>query len=342
MQNWLNTPEVSARNKEALEIFNEAARVGMDYSIRLWEKQAEVTRAAADRAMTRALSGGGEALNAEKAAKLGKEAGEAEMAEFQRAAREYCDIAAEAGEALMNVAEKGRATLARNFGEAAAKTASAGMVNGQAVSAADMVQKTVSTANEMFFQRAAVRLQGDANRNGRREGFDGLRGKRRLRKGRSPPPAASAPAPNRPTHPTHPTHPTRRRISSDSSLSPPTQTGRSPASPPGRETERFAPRFFYLIAVRSTGSAFCANSFAERGREFRIFSSRDVGKLRFGRLDFGPQRNRKFRNQLKDSFRGMTFRICQSAAWQDAFPSGGWDRSGRRRLGTTEVRFEFA
>ena len=150
MQNWLNTPEVSARNKEALEIFNEAARVGMDYSIRLWEKQAEVTRAAADRAMTRALSGGGEALNAEKAAKLGKEAGEAEMAEFQRAAREYCDIAAEAGEALMNVAEKGRATLARNFGDAAAKTASAGMVNGQAVSAADMVQKTVSTANEMF------------------------------------------------------------------------------------------------------------------------------------------------------------------------------------------------
>ena len=28
MQNWLNNPEVSARNKEALEIFNEAARVG--------------------------------------------------------------------------------------------------------------------------------------------------------------------------------------------------------------------------------------------------------------------------------------------------------------------------
>ena len=149
MQNWLNNPEVSARNKEALEIFNEAARVGMDYSIRLWEKQAEVTRAAAGRAMTRAMSGGA-ALTPESAAKLGKEAGEAELSEFQRAAREYCDIAAEAGEALMGVAEKGRTTLARNFGEAAAKGATVGMMNGQASSAADMVQKTVNTANEMF------------------------------------------------------------------------------------------------------------------------------------------------------------------------------------------------
>lgn len=150
MQNWFNNPEVSARNKEALEIFNEAARVGMDYSIRLWEKQAEVTRAAADRALNRALSSGGAALSAEGAAKFGKEAGAAELAEFQRAAREYCDIAAEAGEALLGVAEKGRDALNRNFGEAAAKTASAGMVNGQAVAAADMVQKTVNTANEMF------------------------------------------------------------------------------------------------------------------------------------------------------------------------------------------------
>ena len=150
MQNWMNNPEVSARNKEALEIFNEAAQVGMNYSIRLWEKQAEVTRAAADRAMTRAMSGGAAAVTPEGAAKLGKEAGEAELAEFQRAAREYCDIAAEAGEALMGVAEKGRTTLARNFGEAAAKGATAGMMNGQAASAADMVQKTVNTANEMF------------------------------------------------------------------------------------------------------------------------------------------------------------------------------------------------
>ena len=149
MQNWLNNPEVSARNKEALEIFNEAARVGMDYSIRLWEKQAEVTRAAAGRVMTRAMSGGA-ALTPESAAKLGKEAGEAELSEFQRAAREYCDIAAEAGEALMGVAEKGRTTLARNFGDAAAKGATVGMMNGQASSAADMVQKTVNTANEMF------------------------------------------------------------------------------------------------------------------------------------------------------------------------------------------------
>lgn len=150
MQNWLNNPEVSARNKEALEIFNEAARVGMDYSVRLWEKQAEVTRSAADRALNRALSSGGAALSAEGAAKFGKEAGEAELAEFQRAAREYCDIAAEAGEALLGVAEKGRSALARGFGDAAAKTATAGMANGQAAAAADMVQKTVNTANEMF------------------------------------------------------------------------------------------------------------------------------------------------------------------------------------------------
>lgn len=150
MQNWFHNPEVSARNKEALEVFNEAARVGMDYSIRLWEKQAEVTRSAADRALNRALSSGGAALNAESAAKFGKEAGEAELAEFQRAAREYCDIAAEAGEALLGVAEKGRTALARGFGDAAAKTAAAGLANGQAVAAADMVQKTVNTANEMF------------------------------------------------------------------------------------------------------------------------------------------------------------------------------------------------
>ena len=150
MQNWFNNTDVSARNKEALEIFNEATRVGMDYSIRLWEKQAEVTRSAADRALNRALSSGGAALNAESAAKFGKEAGEAELAEFQRAAREYCDIAAEAGEALLGVAEKGRTALARGFGEAAAKTATTGLANGQAVAAADMVQKTVNTANEMF------------------------------------------------------------------------------------------------------------------------------------------------------------------------------------------------
>lgn len=189
MQNWLNNPEVSARNKEALEIFNEAARVGMDYSIRLWEKQAEVTRAAADRALTRAMSGGA-ALNAENAANLSKEAGEAEMAEFQRAAREYCDIAAEAGEALMGVAEKGRATLVRNFGDAAAKGASAGMVNGQAASAADMVQKTVNTANEMFanglqFAYKAMRTGMDgvkdsipASESGGSEGKSSSRGKR--------------------------------------------------------------------------------------------------------------------------------------------------------------------
>lgn len=150
MQPFLNNPEVSARNKEALEIFNEAARVGMDYSIRLWEKQAEVTRSAADRALTRAMSSGGAATSPENAAKFGKEAGEAELAEFQRAAREYCDIAAEAGEALLGVAEKGRSTLARNFGEAAVKGVTAGMANGQAAVTADMVQKTVSTANEMF------------------------------------------------------------------------------------------------------------------------------------------------------------------------------------------------
>ena len=152
MQHWFNNPEISAQNREALEIFGEAARIGTDYSVRLWEKQAEVARSATDRALTRALSSGGAAQSPEAAAKFGKEAGEAEFAEFQRAAREYCDIAAEAGEALLGVAEKGRTALTRNFGDAMAKGATAmpPLQNGQGPATADMVQKTLSTANEMF------------------------------------------------------------------------------------------------------------------------------------------------------------------------------------------------
>ena len=149
MQNWFNNNEISAQNREALEIFNEAARIGMDYSVRLWEKQAEAVRAAADRNLARAASSAGAAFTPESAAKFGKEAGEAEVAEFQRAAREFCDIAAEAGEALLGVAEKGRGALARNFGEAAAKGA-ASLPNGQGAATADMVRQTAATANEMF------------------------------------------------------------------------------------------------------------------------------------------------------------------------------------------------
>ena len=169
MQHWFNNPEVSAHNREALEIFGEAARIGTDYSVRLWEKQAEVARAATDRALNRALSSGGAAQSPEAAAKFGKEAGEAELAEFQRAAREYCDIAAEAGEALLGVAEKGRSALTRGFGDAVAKGATASMANGQAAATADMVQKTLNTANEMFANGLQFAYKA------MRTGMDGMR-----------------------------------------------------------------------------------------------------------------------------------------------------------------------
>ncbi len=109
------------QNNKTTEVLNDAAKVATNYSLRLWEKQVEVTRSFADRSVSHAL-GAQDLKTPEDAMQLQRNASESELAEWQRTVNEFSQLAKDAGDEFSAITDKGLDVWGKSLQEASEKS----------------------------------------------------------------------------------------------------------------------------------------------------------------------------------------------------------------------------
>lgn len=125
-------------NQEVLDVFNQAAQVGLAYSVNLWKSQSEYVAGKLNRNLAEAPQFA-DLTDPEKAISFHKELGEEALADLQENGEAVRRLTEEAGEEFVKLGKKGKAILAKRFDEAV-EQAAATLPNGNGKLVAGMWQ----------------------------------------------------------------------------------------------------------------------------------------------------------------------------------------------------------
>lgn len=142
--------ETGIKNNQAIfEVFNEAAQLGLSYSLNVWKEQSEYVAQNVGRSLAVAPQISG-LTDADKIASFQKEVGAQEYQAFCESNESIRRLSEDAGEAFIKLGKKGQAIIAERVDETIEQTASSVpmLSNGNGKVWVDLMQNT----NKMVYQ----------------------------------------------------------------------------------------------------------------------------------------------------------------------------------------------